>query len=501
MAQPIISMRGVSHAYRALPVLHNLDWQFHAGEQWACLGPNGAGKTTLASILSGQLRWRSGAVEFGRGIRSTGYVCFEQQKAMCGRDRQRDDSDFRGDAQDPGTTVERAILGQQAPGPQFEYWIGRLGIRHLLRRGIRFISTGEMRKILLLRAIISQPQLLILDNPLDGLDLASQQEMAVILEELLQSELRLLLLCRQLEDLPAGVSHLLVLEDGRKIRAGEREAVLGDARVQALMNPPPLELGELPAAAERPWRLVRGQPLLELQGVKVNYGAIEVFRNLDWVLRPGQHCHISGPNGCGKTTLLSLINGDNHKAYGQNITLFGQRRGTGESVWEIKQKYGLVDTRLQLAHVRGMRVIEVVVSGFFDTIGLYDDWGDQQRQTAGRWLRALGLGEREQQEFDALSFGMQRMVLLARAMVKSPIILILDEPCLGLDSYHRRAVLEAIDHIAEHSDTHILYVSHCAGEVPACINQRLEFVAGETGFQAITRRGRTCATRSPPAPA
>ena len=347
-----------------------------------------------------------------------------------------------------------------------------------------------MRKTLLLRAIISQPQLLILDNPLDGLDLASQQEMAVILEELLQSELRLLLLCRQLEDLPAGVSHLLVLEDGRKIRAGEREAVLGDARVQALMNPPPLELGELPAAAERPWRLVRGQPLLELQGVKVNYGAIEVFRNLDWVLRLGQHCHISGPNGCGKTTLLSLINGDNHKAYGQNITLFDQRRGTGESVWEIKQKYGLVDTRLQLAHVRGMRVIEVVVSGFFDTIGLYDDWGDQQRQTAGRWLRALGLGEREQQEFDALSFGMQRMVLLARAMVKSPIILILDEPCLGLDSYHRRAVLAAIDHIAEHSDTHILYVSHCAGEVPACINQRLEFVACETGFQAITRRGR-----------
>ena len=133
MAQLIVSMRGVSHAYRALPVLHNLDWHFHAGEQWACLGPNGAGKTTLASILSGQLR------------------C--SRKAMCGRDRQRDDSDFRTDAQDPGTTVERAILGQQAPGSHFEYWIGRLGIRHLLRRGIRFISTGEMRKTLLLRAI------------------------------------------------------------------------------------------------------------------------------------------------------------------------------------------------------------------------------------------------------------------------------------------------------------------------------------------------------------
>jgi len=203
---------------------------------------------------------------------------------------------------------------------------------------------------------------------------------------------------------------------------------------------------------------------------------------VEWTLLPGQHCCISGPNGCGKTTLLSLINGDNHKAYGQDITLFGQRRGSGESVWDIKQKFGLVDTGLHLNFARGMRVIEVVVSGFFDSVGLYDDWGDQQRQTASDWLAALGLGNVEASAFDSLSFGLQRMVLLARAMVKSPAILILDEPCLGLDGPHRRTVLDAIDHIAGNSDTQILYVSHSPGEMPRCINQQLKFLPGSDGF-------------------
>ncbi len=196
----------------------------------------------------------------------------------------------------------------------------------------------------------------------------------------------------------------------------------------------------------------------------------------------GQHTCISGPNGCGKTTLLSLVNGDNHKAYGQDITLFGLRRGSGESVWDIKQKFGLLNTQLHLGHVRGMRVLEVVVSGFFDSIGLYDDWGDAQKQIAGEWLCALGLEDIEREPFDTLSFGMQRMVLLARAMVKSPIILILDEPCLGLDGHHGQTVLRAIDHIAANSDTQVLFVSHSAGEMPDCINQWLEFVPSAAGF-------------------
>ena len=127
------------------------------------------------------------------------------------------------------------------------------------------------------------------------------------------------------------------------------------------------------------------------------------------------------------------------------------------------------------------------MSGFFDTIGLYDDWGDQQRDTAQQWLAALGLGQYARESFDALSFGVQRMVLLARAMVKSPIILLLDEPTLGLDGHHRKLMLRAIDHIAANSDTHIIFVSHSVGETPECINQHLVFEPRDDGFEVVCR--------------
>ncbi len=483
MSDHLLALRDVAHSYRALPVLSDINWTTRPGQQWAVLGPNGAGKTTLAKLITGQLPCHTGNINIAANAQRIAYVCFEQQKALCDLDTKLDESEFRSDAQDPGTTVQAAILGGHVPGDQFREWVSRLGIAHLLDRGIRFISTGEMRKTLLLRAILSQPQLLILDNPLDGLDINSQGEMSRVLEQLLSDGPAVILLVRQPEDLPEGISHLLVLDEGRTVAAGKREEVMSLPEVLSLINPPPLTLGALPAAAARDYTIEEAKPLLQLHGVNVSFGDQHIIRDLDWTFERGQHCHIAGPNGCGKTTLLSLVNGDSHKAYGQNITLFGIRRGSGESVWDIKQKYGLLNTQLHLKHVRGMRAIEVVVSGFFDTVGLYDNWGDSQRQLAQHWLAALGLAEFEKAPFDTLSFGIQRMVLLARAMVKSPLILILDEPCLGLDAYHRRTILEAIDHIADNSDTQILYVSHTAGEVPACINQRLEFVPTDSGFE------------------
>lgn len=483
---PLLECRGTGLVYRARPALQPLDWTIRPREQWACIGPNGAGKTSLARILSGQASHHNGELVLAPELASAGvaYVCFEQAQALCARDRKMDDSEFRADASDPGTRVRDAILAGRAADARFEHWVERLRLGHVLERGLRFISTGEMRKTLLIRALLSEPGLLILDSPLDGLDAAAQQAMHDVIDELLAAGQPTLLLCRQLEDIPPGITHVLVLEEGRLLASGPRDEVCNDPAVATLMNPPQPPLSALPSPAERPYAVPEG-PLLELHDVQVSYGELEVLRDVDWTFGRGQHCCVAGPNGCGKTTLLSLITGDNHKAYGQDITLFGRRRGSGESIWDIKQKYGQLDTQLQLNFARNMKVVEVVVSGFFDSIGLYDDWGDVQKRRAEAWLQALGMAAYSRAPFDTLSFGLQRMVLLARAMVKSPLILLLDEPTLGLDGFHRKLLLRAVDHIAANSDTQVIFVSHSAGDTPACINQFLRFEPGESGYRVV----------------
>ena len=482
--QHLLSLEQVQLVYRALPALNHVSWLPLQGQQWSCLGPNGAGKTSLAKVLSGEATQFSGSYEKSAVLESRGvaYVCFEQARALIERDKKLDDSETRADASDPGTLVRDLILNGREADEQFHLWIERLGIGHIQQRGLRFISTGEMRKTLLISAILNQPALLILDSPLDGLDRQSQVELARVIDELMGADIAVLMLCRQQGDLPAGVSHLLILDRGEVLCQGEKDEILARPDVQALMNPPLEPFSQLPPPAPREYQLPAHTPLLELQDVNVSYGDLQVLRNVSWTFKPGQHCYISGPNGCGKSTLLSLVTGDNHKAYGQDITLFGIRRGSGESIWDIKQKYGQLDNQLHLNFVRGMKAVEVVVSGFFDTIGLYDDWGDRQLETAEQWLAALGLSGYSRDAFDTLSFGIQRMVLLARAMVKSPAILLLDEPTLGMDGHHRQLMLRAIDHIADNCDTQVIFVSHSAGDVPDCINQHLVFEPSEEGF-------------------
>lgn len=500
--ETLFTLRRLGLAYRARPVLRAIDWEWRPGEHWALLGPNGAGKTTLASVLSGEQTHFSGTFLRAESLRAggTAYVGFERGRRLCERDRKLDCAEFESGAVDVGTRVGDLLQVPAERAAERQRVLQLLGLAPLLERGLRYISTGEMRKTLLASALLAQPALLILDSPLDGLDRDMQAQLRAALEGIVAGSPAALLLCRSPGDIPAACTHVLLLDRGRVVDRGTREELVAGDACRRLFAAPALRLRALPAAPARGGAsgasdgafaatTVDGDraPSLELRDVSVSFGEHCVFRNLHWTLERGQHCLISGPNGCGKSTLLDLLTGDNHKAYGQQLHLFGRRRGSGESVWDIKALFGRVDARMQFSVPSGSSVLDTVSSGFFDSLGLYDRPSDRQRALARAWLRALDIDGLAATEFQSLSFGMQRLVLLARAMVKAPPLLLLDEATLGMDDSYRRLLLQATDHVVAAGGSQLLFVSHSAGELPRCINQQLLFEPQPDGSRVIVR--------------
>jgi len=202
------------------------------------------------------------------------------------------------------------------------------------------------------------------------------------------------------------------------------------------------------------------QPLVRIKDAAIRYGETVIFKGVSWTIEPGQHWQLTGPNGSGKTGLLSLITGDHPQCYVNDIFVFGFQRGQGESIWQIKQYIGYVSTALQWEYRVSTSVRHVVISGFFDSIGLYSKYTERQRDIADQWLAVLGMADRADSPFNQLSYGDQRLLLIARAMVKHPPLLILDEPCLGLDDMNRQRVLALIEIICADAETSVLYVNH-----------------------------------------
>lgn len=480
MSQPLVDLHDIQFSYRLDPALRIESWTWRRNEHWAIVGGNGAGKTTLARLLRDDLRPQRGSIALAPNIepgRDILYVSFDLQRELIAYDNRYDDSDEREDAHDVGTTVRQAILQGSPADARFEELVAAFGLNAILHRGIRFVSTGEGRKTLLARALLAKPKILILDNPLEGLDRNMQRELSAAIEKLLAGDTPLLLLLPQGSPLPRGISHVLELQHGAvtsqgpaaQYNAHSQTAIAAEATTPL---PPPLV---------RTRSIPEGSAPIDMRGVSVAFNDERVLTDIHWRLERGQHCCISGPNGAGKSTLLNLITGDSHKAYGQPLWLFGRKRGSGETVWELKANCGIVNTPLQLNHLGRQRVLEVVASGLYDTIGLYQNCSGREKELTLEWIHAVGLDELAQHRFDQLSFGEQRMALLARAMVKSPPLLILDEPCIGLDLEHRLRFLALADRIAAQGYTQILFVSHVPEDLPACINQWLQLVPHADG--------------------
>lgn len=467
------------------------------GQHWCVFGGNGAGKSLLCRLLLGTLPTGARHVEYGPHFEvaeDVVTVSFEEQQRLWGLDNRHDISEFSASALDVGTTVEQLVRGDDkrvaAYPPEHGLAWRALGLEQLRNCGIRYLSSGQVRKAMIAGAVAGKrpgrARLLVLDEPLEALDRQSRPAAERVLSQWMDHQDATLLLCRREQDILPGITHVAIMDDLRMVAQGSIDQVRSSEAYRRIASGRLAFDIRLPVCATKATGLPGDVPLVRLEGVSAGYGDRQVLCNFSWRMHSWNHTLVEGPNGCGKSTLLSLIDGENHKAYGQQVFLFGHRRGSGESVWQVKSHFGVISNEIHNRYVRGWRVLEVVVSGFFDSMGLYDDSGASQVEHGRRWLQALGIDGLARDYYHEISFGQQRLVLLARAMVKQPDILVLDEPCVGLDDYHRRLILRVVDLIAATGQTRILYVSHTEGEEPACINQRIRFVPkADFGFDAV----------------
>lgn len=315
---------------------------------------------------------------------------------------------------------------------------------------LKTMSSGEQKKVLLYHILEQTPDYIILDNPFDNLDIGFQQE----LKQLLQTKARTICfvqLASRKADTLSFITNFGVLtrEQFTKIAARNLDMVFQN-NVHFTGNiPKPIR------TINHPW-----SSLIDIQNVSISYNNKKVLNNITWTIKSGDFWQLIGKNGSGKSTILSMIIGDNPKAYGKDIYLFGKKKGTGESVWEIKEKIGYFSPAM-LDKFTGRHTVEyMLISGFTDSIGLYTLPTDTQKNIIDQWIILLNFQQKKNKLFKDLSQGEQRLVMTARAMVKHPPILILDEPTAGMDDSSATLLVALVNKIASQSSTAVIFVSH-----------------------------------------
>ncbi len=440
---------------------------------WAIVGGNGSGKSALARALQGNFPVRRG--EYHNTFHSVSGLSFEQQQHLVEQNfKDRNNDGVSPD--DLGKTAADIILDGSDKNELCERYAAQLKISALLSRPFIQLSTGESRKVLLCQALVKQPDLLILDEPFEGLDAQSVTDWRELLATL-QQKMALVLILNRFDDIPPQTSHVAVVENGEIILQGERRQLEVQSLYRQLCYAQTAVHVPLPAAITPLIELDQKAARFELKDVCIQYGDKKILDHLSWTVLPKQNWWIKGPNGAGKSTLLSIITGDHPQSYANHVVLFGRQRGSGETIWEIKQKIGYVSSQLHMDYRVNCSVLAVIISGFFDSIGVYQAVPEALRINAMQWLARLNLTSVAEQPFRSLSWGQQRLLLIARAMVKHPPVLILDEPLQGLDAANRTLVTHFIDQLVNNSATQLLFVSHQAQDAPACITHLFEFIA------------------------
>ncbi len=421
------------------------DFEMLRGEQIAIFGGNGSGKTKLVDVIRAAHPLCSGSIDYAFPSATKRYVS-ENVKYLAFKDCY-------------GGETDRNYYLQQRWN-QWDVTDSRITM-----------SSGELRKYTLSKVLSTEPCVMILDNPYVGLDVDSRTYLNDVLGRIISTgRTQLVLVLSREDEIPRFVTHVVEVSDGRVLPKEEasrwRERHVASPCGDACFP-------ELPEAPENVAFPGSGTQVIRMNGVSIRYGSRTILKDLDWSVRRGEHWSLTGPNGSGKSTLLSLVCADNPQSYACDISLFGFRRGSGESIWDIKRHIGYVSPELHRSFRRNIDSLLIVAGGLKDFKGVFTSFDGKELEAASGWMRAFGIEGLAGRPFMSLSSGEQRLVLLARAFVRNPDLLILDEPMHGLDSRNRAMVRSVIDRYCSDPSKTLIMVTHYPEELPSCIDRNL----------------------------
>lgn len=435
-------------------LLNQANLSLNIGEHLFITGDAGTGKTSLGLAIAGKLFYSGNIIS----IYPFSEICFVPQfykfKSKSGVSDFYYQQRYNSYDSEDSLTVKELLDSKKINYDMIE----ELFFTSKLNSSLLHLSSGERKKLQLIEALNSNSKIIILDNPFIGLDSDSVDALNKLLSRLSKQGITFIILA-DTSQIPEFVTHIATISELKLItQLAESYKTPQIENIIVKTNLPEI-------------KPLNCKSIINLKNITIKYGTKVILDQINWEVAPGEKWLLHGPNGAGKSTLLSLVNGDHPQSYINEIYLFDQRRGSGESIWDIKRKIGFVSPELHWNFDYSTSCLNIVATGIYDTLGLFKTPKPEELELASKYIELLGLQNYKDQNFNAVSTGIQRMILLGRALVKNPPLLIFDEPCQGLDTQHANQFIQILDSLFSDSNHTLIFVSHVNTQIPKCISK------------------------------